>query len=46
MHSFLLVKEKRDGLFGRGNNAVLKEYHFKSPSINVYMMLHLLEQHM
>lgn len=38
--------EKRDGLFGTGNYPMPTEYHFKSPSINVYMMLHLLEQHM
>lgn len=45
MYSFLLVMEKRGGLFCRGNNPIFTEHHFKIPSVNVYMMLLLLEQH-
>lgn len=46
MYSFLLVMEKRGGLFSSANNPVLAECHFKCPRVNVYTMLHLLEQHM
>lgn len=41
--SFFLVVEKKSGLFCRENNPMLM--NLKSPRINVYMMLHLIEQH-